>query len=97
MAVRTPAHFSVRWGSGSLLGQYPPFYWVTVTEAGNVAGIAELGVVFLLFRIGLGLSLTRLTAMRRFVLGMGGLQVLLTASLLAGLAATARARNPRSR
>lgn len=76
-------------GLGSLLGQYPPFYWVTVTEAGNVAGIAEMGVVFLLFRIGLGLSLTRLTAMRRFVLGMGGLQVLLTASLLAGLAAAA--------
>jgi monovalent cation:H+ antiporter-2, CPA2 family len=76
-------------GLGSLAGQFPPFYWVTVAEAGNVAGIAELGVVFLLFRIGLGLSLTRLTAMRRFVLGMGGLQVLLTASLLAGLAAAA--------
>ena len=76
-------------GLGSLAGQYPPFYWVTVAEAGNVAGIAKLGVVFLLFRIGLGLSLTRLTAMRRFVLGMGGLQVLLTASLLAGLAVAA--------
>ena len=47
--------------------------------------IAELGVVFLLFLIGLELSGPRLWAMRRMVFGLGGLQVLVTAAVLAGV------------
>lgn len=39
--------------------------------------LAELGVVFLLFMIGLEVSLGHLLAMRRVLLGLGGLQVLL--------------------
>lgn len=39
--------------------------------------IAEFGVVFLLFSIGLELSLPKLISMRRALLGLGGLQVLL--------------------
>ncbi|HYD98091.1 MAG TPA: monovalent cation:proton antiporter-2 (CPA2) family protein [Alphaproteobacteria bacterium] len=50
------------------------------------AALGELGVVFLLFAIGLELSLARLRAMRRLVLGLGGLQ-LLASGLLIGLAA----------
>jgi CPA2 family monovalent cation:H+ antiporter-2 len=45
-------------------------------------------VVFLLFLIGLELSFNRLVAMRRLVVGLGGLQVLLTSALLAAVAAT---------
>ena len=41
--------------------------------------IAELGVVFLLFLIGLELSFERLMTMRRLVFGLGGLQVVLSA------------------
>ena len=37
--------------------------------------LAELGVVFLLFNIGLELSLERLRSMQKFVFGLGGLQV----------------------
>ena len=73
-------------GLGSLTGTVPALFWVTVTEAANVAGIAELGVVFLLFLIGLELSFSRLSAMRRLVLGLGGLQVLLTSAVIAGVA-----------
>ncbi len=40
--------------------------------------LAELGIVFLLFLIGLELSLERLNTMRRYVFGLGGLQVALT-------------------
>ena len=40
--------------------------------------LAELGVVFLLFMIGLEVSLGHLLAMRRVLLGLGGLQVLLS-------------------
>jgi monovalent cation:H+ antiporter-2, CPA2 family len=39
--------------------------------------IAEFGVVFLLFSIGLELSLPKLISMRRALLGLGGMQVLL--------------------
>ncbi len=48
--------------------------------------IAEIGVVFLLFYIGLELTFERLRTMRRFVFGFGTLQVLIT-SLVIGLAA----------
>jgi K+:H+ antiporter len=74
-------------GLGSLIGSYPILYWFTVGDAKHVEGIAELGVVFLLFLIGLELSLHRLLTMRRLVFGLGGLQVLITTVLLAGVAA----------
>ncbi|MFI4938145.1 MAG: monovalent cation:proton antiporter-2 (CPA2) family protein [Candidatus Berkiellales bacterium] len=43
----------------------------------EIRHIAEFGVVFLLFSIGLELSLSKLISMRRALLGLGGLQVLL--------------------
>ncbi len=73
-------------GLGSFTKSFSFLYWLTIVDAQNVAGIAELGVVFLLFLIGLGLSFNRLTTMRRLVFGLGGLQVLLTASLLSAMA-----------
>jgi len=41
----------------------------------SIAPIAEFGVVFLMFNIGLELSLERLLLMRRWVFGLGSLQV----------------------
>jgi monovalent cation:H+ antiporter-2, CPA2 family len=73
-------------GLGSLIQSFPLLSWFTIGDANDVAGIAELGVVFLLFLIGLELSLHRLTTMRRLVFGLGGLQVLVTTVLLAGAA-----------
>ena len=73
-------------GLGSLIQSFPLLYWFTVGDAKDVTGIAELGVVFLLFLIGLELSLHRLTTMRRLVFGLGGSQILVTTVLLAGLA-----------
>ena len=74
---------------GSLIHQFPPLYWFTVVDAEHVSGFAELGIVFLLFMIGLELSFQRLKAMRRLVVGLGGLQVLVTSVVIAGLAALA--------
>src|ERR1700722_10114085 len=76
-------------GLGSLTAKYPLLFWFTVSDAKEVSGIAELGIVFLLFLIGLELSLHRLLTMRRLVFGLGGLQVLVTSALLAGAAAYA--------
>jgi CPA2 family monovalent cation:H+ antiporter-2 len=75
-------------GLGSFIQQVPPLYWVTIVDAKNVSGIADLGVVFLLFVIGMELSFERLKAMRYLVFGLGGLQVLTTMIVIgAGLAA----------
>ncbi len=41
----------------------------------QVSHLAELGVVFLLFNIGLELSLDRLQSMAKYVFGMGAVQV----------------------
>jgi CPA2 family monovalent cation:H+ antiporter-2 len=76
-------------GLGSIGGGSPVLSWFTIRDAQNVAGIAELGIVFLLFLIGLELSLPRLSTMRRLVIGLGGSQVLLTSTLLAGAAVAA--------
>lgn len=73
-------------GLGSLSQSFPLLTWFTIGDADDVAGIAELGVVFLLFLIGLELSLHRLTTMRRLVFGLGELQVLVTTVLLAAAA-----------
>jgi len=71
---------------GSFLKDIPALYWFTIVDAGSVSGIAQLGIVFLLFMVGLELSFQRLATMRRLVIGLGGLQVLVTSALIALLA-----------
>jgi CPA2 family monovalent cation:H+ antiporter-2 len=58
--------------------------WVPASEATRT--LAEFGLVFLLFTVGLEFSLPRLLAMKATVFGLGGAQVLLT-SLTFGLIA----------
>jgi len=73
-------------GLGSFKEHVPLLRWVTVSDAENVAAIARLGVVFLLFLIGLELSLPRLLTMRRLVFGLGSLQVVLSAAVIGAIA-----------
>ncbi|MGJ9418950.1 cation:proton antiporter [Massilia sp. CMS3.1] len=56
-------------------------------ETGSTHALAEFGVVFLMFSIGLEFSLAQLRAMRRIVFGLGLAQVVLTivATMLGGL------------
>ena len=72
-------------GLGSLGHAIPVLSHFTINDAQNIAGIAQLGIVFLLFLIGLEVSFPRLSAMRRLVIGLGGSQVLLTGALIAGV------------
>jgi CPA2 family monovalent cation:H+ antiporter-2 len=60
---------------------------VTIADARDIGPVAELGVVFLLFMIGLELSFERLVRMRRVLFGLGATQVLVSAALIAGIAA----------
>lgn len=68
---------------GALAWNVPLLSYVTVSDSKEIAWLAELGVVFLLFVIGLELSPRRLITMRRLVFGLGTLQVLVTAAVLA--------------
>jgi CPA2 family monovalent cation:H+ antiporter-2 len=57
---------------GALVG---PNALALVPDTANQRYLGELGVVFLMFSVGLEFSLPQLTAMRRTVLGFGGSQV----------------------
>lgn len=80
-------------GLGALAEIYPWVQQITITSPDRVAKLAELGVVFLLFLIGLELSFERLLTMRRLVFGLGALQVLITTEIIA-LIAMALGRPP---
>lgn len=73
------------YGLGRLVPTYPWVNWVTFTNPEGTSRLAEFGVVFLLFTIGIELSWQRLRTLRRLVFGFGSLQVLLGALIL-GLA-----------
>ena len=82
-------------GAGVLLGPYgvgalaKKFSWLAPFAFGNVeqiAPVAEFGVVFLLFMIGLELSWQRLAIIGKLVFGLGALQVFGSAAALGGLA-----------
>ena len=81
-----------RAGFGSVLGLLVvgivlgPHTVGPVVNIGPVTAAAELGVVFLLFVIGLELEPARIWAMRRTLFGLGTLQVVLTGSALAAVA-----------
>ncbi|RAU23068.1 potassium transporter KefB [Paramagnetospirillum kuznetsovii] len=68
--------------AGIVLGPYTPG---PVVDLETTRPLAEFGVVFLLFAIGLELPLSRLRTMRRYIFGLGLLQVAVTALVLAGL------------
>jgi len=69
-------------GLGALSSHFEPIKWITVSEEKGLGAIAELGVVFLLFLIGLELSFKRLVAMRRLVFGLGVTQVAISALII---------------
>ncbi|BAQ75999.1 CPA2 family transporter [Pseudomonas sp. Os17] len=59
--------------------------WVNDSE--ELPDLAELGVVFLLFSLGLEFSLSKMLALRHVVFGLGSLQVLCTGLILGGVLA----------
>src|SRR5438552_3744222 len=73
-------------GLASLTRYLPWLSPITISEPESIEPIAHLGVVLLLFMIGLELSFERLKVMRRLVFGLGSLQLVLCAALLAGAA-----------
>ena len=66
--------------AGTLVG---PFGLALISESESARALAEFGIVFLLFMIGLEFSGERLRALARLVFGLGGLQVLLSGIAIA--------------
>jgi len=62
-------------GLGKLTAAAPWLSYFTFSRKEDVEVFASFGVIFLMFMIGLGMSVDRLWAMRRLVFGMGSLQV----------------------
>lgn len=73
------------YGLGQFAEQIPWIGMITISDAEAIAPFAELGIVLLLFTIGLELSFARLRSMRRLVFGVGAAQ-LFGAGLLIGSA-----------
>ena len=80
---------------GSLIGPYglglfaDSLGWLTYVVISDVEGVtplARLGVIFLLFTIGLELSFERLWSLRQLVFGLGTLQVAISALVIGAIA-----------
>jgi CPA2 family monovalent cation:H+ antiporter-2/glutathione-regulated potassium-efflux system protein KefB len=97
IAVAIAVPISRRLGLGSVLGYLVAGVAVgprgagLVSDVDQVQEIAELGVVMLLFLIGLEVRPQRLWTLRRSILGLGSAQVLLCGAALGGLAYAAGA------
>jgi CPA2 family monovalent cation:H+ antiporter-2 len=74
------------YGLAQLAPDLPLLSTIVIGDLAGVKALAELGVIFLLFMIGLELSFERVWAMRRLVFGLGGLQVAVTAAAIGGVA-----------
>ena len=71
------------YGLGSLVGQYPWLYHVTISNPAALTPFAEYGIILLLFSIGLELSFNRLWGMRRLVFGLGAMELIASAAFIA--------------
>src|SRR5688572_21274924 len=69
-------------GLGALAGRFPWLNYVTITNREAIEPFAELGIILLLFSIGLELSFRRLWGMRRMVFGLGAAELVLAAALI---------------
>lgn len=80
-----------RLGFGAVLGYLiagvviGPWGLALIEDAQDILHFAEFGVVLLLFAIGLELNPTRLWALRKPILGLGGAQVVITAAMIAAV------------
>ena len=68
---------------GSLAHGLPLLEYVSISDPEAAAPFAELGILFLLFLLGLEFSFEKLWSLRRAVFGAGGLQSMLSAAAIA--------------
>ncbi|GIK79151.1 MAG: potassium transporter TrkA [Alphaproteobacteria bacterium] len=81
-------------GLGQLADEHPWVRYVTLDDPRRAEPLAELGIVFLLFLLGMELSLQRLWQLRRYVLGVGLVQVVVTVLAIGATVRLAGIRPP---
>ncbi|MEL6666310.1 MAG: cation:proton antiporter [Pseudomonadota bacterium] len=69
-------------GFSAFSDQVPILEYVTISDPAAAAPLAELGVLFLLFLLGLELSFQKLWALKRTVFGAGTVQAILSAVVI---------------
>ena len=69
-------------GFSAFSDQVPVLEYVTISDPAAAAPLAELGVLFLLFLLGLELSFQKLWALKRTVFGAGTMQAILSAIVI---------------
>lgn len=72
-------------GLGSMARDIPSLAYVTISDPERLAPFAEFGIIMLLFSIGLELSFQRLWQLRRFVFGLGAMEMIVIGSMLAAI------------
>ena len=89
-AAVVAAPIATRLGLGSVLGYLvagmvigPSVLGLVGTEGADVMHFAEFGVIVMLFLVGLELQPSKLWTLRKPIMGLGGLQVTVTAAALA--------------
>ncbi|NIJ18565.1 CPA2 family monovalent cation:H+ antiporter-2 [Sphingomonas naasensis] len=70
-------------GLGTLVRENPWLYYFTISDAHSIEPFAEIGIILLLFSIGLELSFKRLWAMRALVFGVGAAELVGAGLILA--------------
>lgn len=71
------------YGLGALAFDYEWLDFVTISDPERLEPFAELGIILLLFSIGLELSFGRLWALRKLVFGLGSLELLIGGAIMA--------------
>lgn len=72
-------------GLAQLGNYFPAAQYFTISDFATVGLLGEIGIVFLMFMIGLELSIQRLFDMRKLVLGLGSAQIILTSLVISGV------------
>src|SRR6185369_4003137 len=70
---------------GALTGTYSWLHYITISKPHSIEPFAQLGIVLLLFSIGLELSFRRLWSMRRLLFGVGTTEFSLVAVIIAAV------------
>lgn len=71
------------YGAALFEDKFPFVHSILITDINTVSLIGEIGIIFLMFMIGLELSFRRLMEMRNLVLGLGSLQIAVNALAIA--------------
>ncbi len=73
-------------GLGLFVSDYSWLKHITITQTSTVQLLGELGIIAMLFMIGMELSFQRLKDLKHYVLGLGSMQIVISGAVIALIA-----------